>query len=84
MIERPPLGESFKVADLANIEGTMIGDFEVVGLGFKGKDRLLRLRCRVCGKEKWSILYNANRLRGFCTHKGGKKRVDSHHREQTN
>ena len=72
MIQRPPAGVNFKVSDLPDIEGTMIGDFKVVGVGFRGKHRLLLMRCVVCGKEKECILYTANRLVGRCYH--GKKR----------
>lgn len=68
MIERPPMGQDFKVADIPDLPGTKIGDF-AVELVFRSNGRIyVVMVCPTCGKPRVTTLANANRAVGRCKH----------------
>lgn len=78
MIERPPVWESFKVKDVPNLKGTVIGDFVITGVVHDRGNYVVVMECPVCRAVRITNLYNANHAKGVCKHKiwGGIKYVD--------
>lgn len=74
-MQRPPVWESFKVEDIPTLVGTRIGDFEIVRVYKENNFWRVAMVCSVCGKQRDTTIYDANRAAGRCKH-GGAYYVD--------
>ena len=71
MMERPPVWVSFKVADIPNLVGTMIGDFKITNTFKHNGEWYVAMECTTCGKTRMPKLHAVNRAVGRCKHNMG-------------
>lgn len=68
MIDRPPVWVSFKAADIPQLIGTRIGDFEILNVEKTNGVWYVGMQCTTCGKFRRPTLYAANQAVGRCKH----------------